>query len=132
MPNKAPSYHLSACPMCSSLTAITRPVWRLARHCTASRGHNCYMLVGCQHVAEVADLRRVIDDAEEWERAESAWAKRADQLLTARIGKWSAHAQDGFRRALADQLAVAAPSAPLPSVAEHVTKALDRVAEAYF
>lgn len=107
---KRPSFNLPPCPVCSNLGSIYRPSWRLARHTTAKRGHECYMLVGCCHVDEVAPVTTIHDTAEEWDVVEQVWSYRAKVLLEQRIGTpgWTEEAKETFRHTLAEKALIPA------------------------
>ena len=99
----APTFQLPACPACSSILALERPMWKLARRTTAARRVQCWGLVGCSHAAEVSKPGTIYDDLELVELVESAWAARVVDLFAAKTARWPAHAAEAFGRALADR-----------------------------
>lgn len=99
----APSFQLPPCPVCSSLVALVRPFWKLARSTTAARKRSCYMWMGCAHALGVVDGAKIRDDPDDWGFCEDAWTEEARQLFAARTEGWTPHAVSGFRRALDDR-----------------------------
>jgi len=97
----APTFQLAACPACSSLVAIDRPFWRLARNTSAARHARVWSVSGCEHAVEVFGLGKLYDDQEIATLAEEAWTARVDQLFAVKVERWPELAVDKFKRELA-------------------------------
>lgn len=98
-----PTWRLPACPVCSSIVTVERPIWRLARHHSRHEGRKFYTFTGCKHAGEISTPGHHYDDPELIACVEDAWERRVAQLFEAKVKGWSAKAIDDFRRNLNDQ-----------------------------
>ena len=96
----SPNFILPACPLCSSILVVHRPVWHYCSNTSARRKRNCYIFSGCSHAVSDTDFTRIQDDPESWQVTEAAWTHTAGQLFTARTERWTEPQRDRFRRAL--------------------------------
>jgi hypothetical protein len=99
----APSFRLAACPACSSLVDAVRPVWRLAKNVSITRGKKHWALVGCAHVATIAKPEKLFADPDEIALVEGAWKHAAEILFAEKTEGWSVLRVEQFRRELADE-----------------------------
>lgn len=98
-----PSFRLPACPTCSSLAHAERPIWRLARNLSRSKGVKHWALSGCKHAADVSKPEKLLTDPDEILLVEEAWRHACEAMFEAKVVGWAPVTVDRFRRELNDQ-----------------------------
>lgn len=99
------SFALPPCPVCSTVLALERPIWRLARHHFRVTREKKYALLGCVHAGDIGGLE--IRDMQGCEVIEEQWRRFCELAFEEKTANWTAEARRRFREILDDKPRIA-------------------------
>ena len=104
---------LPACPSCSSIHGLVRPVWHHNKMTSAKSGRPTYSLLGCRH-AQACDKEGFRDSSEGWSMVEAAWKDVCENLFDVKTLDWTDERRREFKEKLEGTVILPNVTLPLP------------------